>query len=37
MQVDDLPPHSAYYDYAYKQENQEPNENVLEFGTESDN
>ena len=36
MQVDDLPPHSTYYNYAHEQENQHTNHNVLELGTEND-
>ena len=30
VQVDDLPPHSTYYNYAYEQENQQTNDNVLD-------
>ena len=33
--MDDLPPHSAYYNYAYEQENQQVNDNVPEPGTEN--
>ena len=29
--MDDLPPHSTYYNYAYEQENQQTNDNVLEW------
>ena len=30
--MDDLPPHSTYYNYAYEQENQQTIDNVLELG-----
>ena len=36
VQVDDLPPHSTYYNYAYEQDNQRASDNVLELGTEND-
>ena len=36
MQVDDVPPHSTYYNYAHEQENQHTNHNVFELGTEND-
>ena len=29
--MDDLSPHSTYYNYAYEQENQQTNDNVLEW------
>ena len=32
VEVDDLPPHSTDYNYAYKQENQQTNSNVLGGG-----
>ena len=30
VRVDDLPPHSTYYNCAYEQENQQTNDNVLD-------
>ena len=30
VQVDDLPPHSTYYNYTYEQENQQTNDDVLD-------
>ena len=39
VQVDDLQPHSIYYNYAHEQENQHTNENVFDWnywGTEKD-
>ena len=30
VQVNDLPPHSTYYNYAYEQENQQTNDSVLD-------
>ena len=31
VQVDDVQPHSIYYNYAYEQENQHTNENVFDW------
>ena len=30
VQVDDLPPHSTYYNYTYEQENHQTNDGVLD-------
>ena len=29
--MDDLPPHSTYYNYTYEQENQQTNADVLDY------
>ena len=34
--MDDLPPHSTCYNYAYEQEDQQTNDDVLELGTENE-
>jgi len=31
VRVDDLPPHSTYYNYTYEQENHQTNDNVLDY------
>ena len=31
VRVDDLPPHSTYYNCVYEQENQQTNDNALDF------
>ena len=36
VQVDDLSPHGTYYNYAYEQEDQQTNDDVLELGTENE-
>ena len=33
VQMDDLPPLSTYYNYAYEKEKQQSNDSVLELGT----